>query len=240
MAQAGAVITCTNAVASLAKGATTSFSFVVTPSPLAANVTSQAFNLTFDATGAYNDPNPANNTAIANALTQERDADIAIGVITATGNVSGLSNRFIDSQDTAINYAVPLSNSNTVGTSTATNIVVTATVPAGASFVAQAGCAQVGSVISCSVPSIAKGGAGVLNLSVVPVPMSIPPARMTPTSPLRPSARSAMPILLLYSLKTLHKCSRLSSDPASEIRRTASPMTSRSPTPVPATRMESQ
>src|SRR5207248_9087622 len=111
---------------------------------LAANVTSQAFNLTFDATGAYNDPNAANNTAIPNALTQERDADIAIGAITATGNVSGLANKFVDTQDTAVDYVVPLSNSNAANISTATNIVATAVVPADSTLPVGAGCPQTG------------------------------------------------------------------------------------------------
>jgi len=173
----GTLLTCTNAVASLAKNAATTFSFSLVPSALAANTSSVSFPITVTAAGAYNDANPANNTNIPNTVSQERDADVTINTVTTVGNNSALANTFVATQDTALTVTIPLSNSSAANTSAATDLTLTVIVPSGTTLNGSAtvngspvSCSISGTTLTCTnlIASLAAGASDTVVLPLVP------------------------------------------------------------------------
>ena len=142
---AGNPVVCTAAaLPSIAVGGSATLDFFLAPSALPTTIAQQTLNAAASSTGGYTDPNAANNTNIAVTVSQERDADVSIGAITAVGNNSGLSNTFVDTQDTALTLTIPVANA--AGASPATNISVFVTVPSG-TVVAS------GAPVACSLSS---------------------------------------------------------------------------------------
>src|SRR6202030_3436367 len=141
-------VTCT--VATLASGASATFSINATAPATAGPITNTA-----TVKGNEPDPNTANNTASA-TTTIVASADLSI---TKTAPVTATTS-------SPITYSVTATNN---GPSPATGVVVTATLPAGVTFVSatssQGTCTNASGTVTCSVGNLASGASATLTIN---------------------------------------------------------------------------
>jgi len=141
--QAAGTVTCN--LGTIASGANTVITIVVTPTGAAA----ASISNTASVTSAVTDPTPANNSQTI-TTTVTPIADLAITKTDTPDPVAVASN---------ITYTITVTNN---GPSAATGVTVTDNVPANVTFVSATGsgvvtCTQVGGVITCNVGTLASG-----------------------------------------------------------------------------------
>jgi len=96
----------------------------------------------------------AGATTLNWSLNTAAQANLSIGLVGPSGGLDG----------TTVTYSVGVGNA---GPQTATNVLVTVTLPAGAGFVSwPAGCSAAGATLNCSAPSLASGATLPLSIQV--------------------------------------------------------------------------
>ncbi len=138
--ESGGVVTCT--VASLASGATATFTVNTTVKGSAGSTIANTATVTSDT----NDPTPGNNTGSSSTSTVKR-ADLSISKAATAGPLGA--------GDT-VTYTLTASNA---GPDTATNVVVKDVLPTGVTFVSAPGCTYAAGTrtVTCTVATLANG-----------------------------------------------------------------------------------
>src|SRR5207302_500542 len=148
--QAGGVVTCTRA--SLAPGAAPAITIVVTAPSEGGTITNTA-----TVSSSTNDANTGNNTA-TETTTVTASADLSITKSDSPDPVVAGG---------TLTYTLSVSNG---GPSTAANVSVSDTLPAGVTFVSATGsgwtCSQAGGVVTCTRASLAPGAAPAITIVV--------------------------------------------------------------------------
>ena len=135
-------------VASLASGASTTFTIVV---DIDSSLTGSVLN-SADVGSDTDDPDASNNTD-SDTTPLVPIADLSVAKSAAVTVVAG--NQLV--------YTIDVANA---GPSDAGNVVVTDTLPAGVTFVSAPGCTEVGGVVTCSAASVAAGAATSFTVTV--------------------------------------------------------------------------
>jgi len=128
---------------------------------------SAAANFQNTASDAYaNDPNPANNTAVAGTLVQ-RTSDLQVTAFTATPLPGGsIGAAYTPGVHSSVAYSVTLTNT---GPDSATNINLQIAFPTNSTNITVGpGCIATANSISCSVAELAATGSTTLSYSLTP------------------------------------------------------------------------
>ena len=162
-------------LASLANGASATFSITVHISPGAAGAT---IANTANVTTASSDPNPANNTSTANT-TVTRNADVAV-VKTAAATAAASTN---------LTYNITVTNN---GPSDAATVTMNDTLPPNTTFVSES--QPTGPAFICANPSV--GGTGTVSCSIAALTSGTSATftivvKVAATAPIGPSSNTA-------------------------------------------------
>jgi uncharacterized repeat protein (TIGR01451 family) len=152
--EAAGVVTCS--LGGISSGSSVNIAIVITPTSVGTAVN------TVSVAGDENDPDTNNNSDTENTAveTVPQDADLSIVKSDSPDPV------FVNQQ---LTYTLTVSNT---GPDTATNVVVTDTLPAGAVFgsatAEQGSCGEAAGVVTCSLGNIADGDSVIVTITVTP------------------------------------------------------------------------
>lgn len=152
--QALGVVTCN--LGGITSGSSVNITIIITPTTVGTAVN------TVDVTGDENDPDDNNNSDTENTDVDPVPQNADLSIVKSDSPDPVIVNQLLT-------YTLSVTNT---GPDTATNVVVTDTLPAGAVFGSatsdQGSCGEAGGVVTCNLANIANGGSVIITIVVTP------------------------------------------------------------------------